>query len=438
MPASSQRKGRKLNRPTLCGPRTPACTCCQQRRVKCDGGSPCTACVRKAAWDGVPPPTSCEYDGRARPAPPSHTAPSTSAPLSRRKGKSRALSDTDDELDDEDEAMDADDEEHRPSRAGGRKSRKEGGGAARGAGSAACGAGEGRPLQKGLACLACKTRRVRCDGGKPACTACVKLAQAKGVDVRGVCQYRADLWAKRRREEQEKRGGVKEEEEEDEELPPVPKKDTTPRPFVLPKPEFLPPLPILPSQLPPLPPLPPLPQQAVAPPPPQPQPAPTTCSLSSLHSSIFPSLPFPHSTSVSSTSSAFPHPASGLFSQPSTAPPSPSLSFTLSSSAYDYENSSGFPSPRTPLDDFTLRLFNYPPQPYPSVKTVNPFWTTSPLTLAPALGPAAALELELDPVSLDVVAGMAPQEAGMKPGAPDGLALGEVSLTLPMGPPGWA
>lgn len=114
MGASSERRGRKIRREG--GHRTPACKACeslvlcreiiprlhtfpqhlrhrtrsslgpprasgqectddlscsktgQQRKVKCSGGSPCSACCRKAAWDGVPPPDHCEYDGGAVPA----------------------------------------------------------------------------------------------------------------------------------------------------------------------------------------------------------------------------------------------------------------------------------------------------------------------------------------------------------------------------------
>lgn len=32
-----------------------------QRRVRCDGGSPCQACLRLAAWTGHPPPLECTY-----------------------------------------------------------------------------------------------------------------------------------------------------------------------------------------------------------------------------------------------------------------------------------------------------------------------------------------------------------------------------------------
>lgn len=36
--------------------------------MKCSGGTTCSACLRKAAWDGVPPPDHCEYDGGYVPA----------------------------------------------------------------------------------------------------------------------------------------------------------------------------------------------------------------------------------------------------------------------------------------------------------------------------------------------------------------------------------
>lgn len=54
-----------------------------------------------------------------------------------------------------------------------------------------------------------KSRRVRCDGGKPACSSCVKTAKWKHEDVN--CVYRADLYVQRCREaEEQQRRGVTE------------------------------------------------------------------------------------------------------------------------------------------------------------------------------------------------------------------------------------
>lgn len=70
-----------------------------------------------------------------------------------------------------------------------------------------------------------KTRRVRCDGIKPACGACVKLA-AKSKDGEGCeCVYRADLWVAQQLQGRERRASTEEEvevkleEEEERALP---------------------------------------------------------------------------------------------------------------------------------------------------------------------------------------------------------------------------
>ncbi|GAA5865564.1 hypothetical protein JCM5353_003652, partial [Sporobolomyces roseus] len=143
MTASTSRRGRKIRREG--GHRTPACKACQQRKVKCSGGLCCTACLRKAAWDGVPPPEHCEYDGGYVPAR-KPTPPSTSP---------------------EGERIQDDDADHK------------------GKGKAS------KPLQKGLACLACKARRVRCDGRKPSCSSCMRTAKRERREP--CCVYRADL-----------------------------------------------------------------------------------------------------------------------------------------------------------------------------------------------------------------------------------------------------
>lgn len=98
------------------------------------------------------------------------------------------------------------------------------------------GGGTGRPLQKGLACLACtfrlcrgmllltgssvgKARRVRCDSARPACSSCRKTSKFKTGELQ--CVYRADLYLQRRKEEEAKRrlAGTVPMKEEDEDMP---------------------------------------------------------------------------------------------------------------------------------------------------------------------------------------------------------------------------
>ncbi|PRQ71743.1 hypothetical protein AAT19DRAFT_9858 [Rhodotorula toruloides] len=59
--------------------RQPACRTCQKRRVRCDGLKVCTACLRRAAWEGLPPPERCEYASGVAPAEPSGSASASSS-----------------------------------------------------------------------------------------------------------------------------------------------------------------------------------------------------------------------------------------------------------------------------------------------------------------------------------------------------------------------
>ncbi|GAA5889048.1 hypothetical protein JCM8208_007755 [Rhodotorula glutinis] len=393
MAASTPRLGRKINRPTG-ALRTPACAPCAQRRVRCDGGSPCQACLRLAAWKGRPAPTSCDYDGlvparKNGPLPPAlaaygNTEASTSAavlpppppapparppPLKKCPTTSTSTSTS----------------------TTGKKCRRS----------------RGPALQKGLACLACKSRRIRCDGSKPACGACVRRQLRNGDELE--CTYRADLWRLAEDPARGRGGGLEAVEAprpegdaevdvktggdicvEDERVgqcgmdlvvdemmpPPHPPASTFTHS----------PLSLLPSILPALPPLPSTSFPSTAALPPYP--------LHSLDApSYFTSFP-PRSSSLSSTSTFTP-----------TATPTPSdldLDELLSSC------SSWPSSPRTPLFDphafaTLLRRDNYPPVPYPpptsalpsacavgpSAHGINPQWTDA----ACALSSVPALEL---------------------------------------------
>ncbi|GAA5953926.1 hypothetical protein JCM10213_004759 [Rhodosporidiobolus nylandii] len=418
---TSQRKGRKLNRSTGGGPRSPACRSCQKRRVRCDGGDPCSACLRKAAWDGVPPPMpgACEYEGGVAPNPAGAGAGaggSGKTHAGARKIKAKKTQEAEGEESDEEEL---------PAKGKGKEK------------ATGAGGGGSKPLQKGLACLACKSRRVRCDGLKPRCTACVRHAakhQGDGVEVE--CVYRADLYLRKMREREE----AEREREKEREADARPEQPSLPLSA-----ELLPPLPPLPASLPPLPSLPlPIPhptattvqqpaQHAAAYASPAFDPT-SSASASAMNlSSIFPSLPhhphphhpyaYSHPSSYPSPHPSAPTPVTFPFSQPSTAPPSPSafsactpslldssLS-TLDSSAASWAGRA-FPSPRQPLtleDLAALGLIaraSYPPVPYPPSASdaeaagqgqgqgqkamINPFWTQT-----GAIPPLVMGELEL-------------------------------------------
>ncbi|BGP64250.1 hypothetical protein NBRC10512v2_005605 [Rhodotorula toruloides] len=171
--------------------RQPACRTCQKRRVRCDGLKVCTACLRRAAWEGLPPPERCEYASGVAPAEASGSASassSSSADFSTRNCAARASA----------SGLAGSSSEAQLARFGG---------------------GTGRPLQKGLACLACKARRVRCDSARPACSSCRKTSKFKTGELQ--CVYRADLYLQRRKEEEAKRrlAGTVPMKEEDEDMP---------------------------------------------------------------------------------------------------------------------------------------------------------------------------------------------------------------------------
>ncbi|GAA6063258.1 hypothetical protein JCM10212_004992 [Sporobolomyces blumeae] len=337
MAASSERRGRKIKREG--GHRTPACRPCQQRKVKCSGGSPCSACCRKAAWDGIPPPDHCEYDGGYVPERKT-SSPSTSGAAGSDGSPARY----------DDDAAD--------------------------------GKGKGKsskPLQKGLACLACKARRVRCDGSKPACSSCLRTAKRERREA--CCVYRADLHiAQQQLKMQQDVVGLDARTNTKLEAGPP---DDEPKPQASPSQNgFAPlaststpriPLPSIDLSTIPASALPPLPAFA-APPPPQ---------------TVFPSFPTTASRSSSSSTVSLSHSHSH--------PPSPSLTHAST------DPSSSYPSPMTPFSSVeellppSSSLYNYPPLPYPPAE--SELWSVPPLSLdaavarAPAPPPAVASSL---------------------------------------------
>ncbi|GAA5881177.1 hypothetical protein JCM16303_004827 [Sporobolomyces ruberrimus] len=351
MGASSERRGRKIRREG--GHRTPACKACQQRKVKCSGGSPCSACCRKAAWDGVPPPDHCEYDGGAvparKPAPPS---------------TSRQPAESPDALDSVDDS--------------------------KGKGKAT------KPLQKGLACLACKARRVRCDGSKPSCSSCLRTAKRENRDP--CCIYRADLHLAQqqlletrsiaRAPVHHDRSVSPADQDEDPQTSPPSCSSLSSRSASPPPPPSLQydhTMKIPESALPPL------PEVFAAP--------------SPLPVSAFP--PFASRSSSSSTLS---------FSHSHSYPPSPSLTHSST------DPSSSYPSPATPfssIEEFLPpdNLYNYPPLPYPPASAASPdaMWAVPPLALGAPVSfpPPTCGSVEFQCASHDL----------------------DLTLTLPMSPP---
>ncbi|KAK4049546.1 hypothetical protein OIV83_004043 [Microbotryomycetes sp. JL201] len=62
------------------------------------------------------------------------------------------------------------------------------------------GAGHAPSLNRGMACIVCRNRKVKCDGVKPACGACSRSAIAHGEDPSKIeCNYDEDETKKRRR-----------------------------------------------------------------------------------------------------------------------------------------------------------------------------------------------------------------------------------------------
>ncbi|SDA01473.1 BZ3500_MvSof-1268-A1-R1_Chr10-1g02701 [Microbotryum saponariae] len=160
----------------------------RERRVRCDGGrSPgCSACVRKARWDGrnIDTDLGCYYKEPASslsslsPSPPvasCSTAAATSYNHSHDQDQKSSIA-----------AHTVSTPSKKPlSRRAARKPK----------GSTPPAEQPAAPLQKGLACIACKARRVKCSGSKPACDSCVRNARWNGrcPDTEHGCVYRADL-----------------------------------------------------------------------------------------------------------------------------------------------------------------------------------------------------------------------------------------------------
>ncbi|GAA5851602.1 hypothetical protein JCM3766R1_000054 [Sporobolomyces carnicolor] len=320
--SSSERRGRKIKRET--GHRSPACKACQQRKVKCSGGSPCSACCRKAAWDGVPPPEYCEYDGGFIPA----RKPGSSS-------SSRQPAGSGDEVDND---------------TGDNKGKGKGKGT--------------RPLQKGLACLACKARRVRCDGAKPACGSCMRTAKREYRDP--CCFYRADLHVAQQqlldgRPRPPPAPRAVTEEPHDSPPPRAPSPSGSASPRAGPSPEKIPE-----SALPPL---------------------PVVAVVESPDELAFPQIPTVACRASSSNSIS-----SALSRHPNSHPPSPSLTHTST------DPSSSHPSPATPYSsaesmvprDAHHHVDNYPPLPYPPATCDQPdsIWAVPHLALGAAVSNA--------------------------------------------------
>ncbi|BGP33753.1 hypothetical protein JCM10296v2_005557 [Rhodotorula toruloides] len=394
--------------------RQPACRTCQKRRVRCDGLKVCTACLRRAAWEGLPPPERCEYASGVAPAEPSGSASassSSSADLSKRNCAARA------------------------SASGSAGSSSE-------AQLARFGGGTGRPLQKGLACLACKARRVRCDSARPACSSCRKTSKFKSGELQ--CVYRADLYLQRRKEEEAKRRLAKTVpmKGEDEDMPAAgekvePKEAARPavQPVVKTEPDYRedtlsasPALISLPSLLPPLPTLPPLPSYD--------QPADTVVKSESplptfaTSQSIFAPAPSPadYFTSPTALRSGSISSQSGL----STNPPSPS--FTISET-----DLSSWPSPRSPFDEWCNDLpTTYPPVPYPPALPTSDYHSLFNEACSSLFIPPLALSTPLQSLNLTDIASPLSMYSSLPPGDPlkiDSSITGmDSTLTLPFAP----
>ncbi|GAA5935581.1 hypothetical protein JCM3775_003358 [Rhodotorula graminis] len=429
MATSTPRLGRKINRPTG-ALRTPACAPCAQRRVRCDGGSPCQACLRLAAWKGRPAPAACDYDGLV-PARKNGPLPPALAAYSNTEASTST-------------AVPSAQPPPPPARPPPLKERPTTSTSATGK---KCRRSRGPALQKGLACLACKSRRIRCDGSKPACGACVRRQLRSGDELE--CVYRADLFrlaqepgqaggggleVETPRPEQEvgvdARAVVEEDEREygmdlvvDEMMPPPPPPSST---FTHS------PLSLLPSILPALPPLP-----STS--------SPSTAAAAAAAPTSFPPYPL-ESFDAPSYFTSFPPRSSSLSSTASTSTFTPTATPTPSDLDLDelLSSCSSWPSsPRTPLFDphafaTLLRRDNYPPVPYPpppppSALPVSTTTTAAALGAAPGINPhwtdaACALSsvpaLELGALALYSWADVEPLTA--RPGGGDDREGGEL------------
>ncbi|GAA5961698.1 hypothetical protein JCM3765_000480 [Sporobolomyces pararoseus] len=357
--SSSERRGRKIRREG--GHRTPACKACQQRKVKCSGGSPCSACCRKAAWDGVPPPEYCEYDGGFIPAR-KPTAPSTS-----RQPDEPDTTDT------------------------------------KGKGKAS------KPLQKGLACLACKARRVRCDGSKPSCGSCLRTAKRERREP--CCFYRADLHLAQQQllETRSKAATSDAQLTEQAEVDKNEEPRTSPPSTSSTSASASPPPP-----LPPLDPVMKIPESALPP-------LPVVAVVDSLDfptPMTFPSYGLPPVPSRSSSTSSL----ALSYSHNHSYPPSPSLTHAST------DPSSSYPSPATPyssVEDFLPpdNLENYPPLPYPPASAQDSIWAVPPLALGAAV---SSVPLPFHPPSIPTCESVEFQTATHDL---------DLTFTLPMSPP---
>ncbi|GAA5864046.1 hypothetical protein JCM3774_006362 [Rhodotorula dairenensis] len=439
--SSTTRAGRRTQpRQSAAAPRTLACRTCAKRRVRCDGMSPCEACLRHAAWKGRPAPTECEFEAGVVPIPNPAVKPNSppgviaSAPGSSSSGH-------------RDSTPQAGSGDHQFGEV-----------------VSAFGKHPGKPLQKGLACISCKARRVKCDGAKPACSSCVKSAKFKHEPVQ--CVYRADLYVQRCREDDMRRrtsaSEVKPEDSDDGCCPPelAAEMSSSSSSLEAMQPEeprqrqmdLVSAPTVLPAILPPLPPLPPLP---------------VLHTLARRTDDNIPmSLDDPIlATSSSSSSASFrvAHDDGARFSarsRPSRAssqsglttnPPSPAITHTET-------DLSSWPSPRSPLEEWCSNLVTtYPPVPYPpaaSFEGINPAWMEAlntgmipPLSLSDTLetlgldgGGRGCATNDYDMTGLDLpptvpaILGSGPAATGM-PALKSEASFGMETLALPMETP---
>ncbi|KAK4051720.1 hypothetical protein OIO90_004670 [Microbotryomycetes sp. JL221] len=174
----------------------------RERRVRCDAHKPaCSACLRKARWDGRNQDTNhgCVY---AEPSSSPLLGSSTKRD-SASSGSSQVVpSDTIDATTIDGIALAAlsrcntpTQPLHRQTSSDQLKSTSQSVPSARETSKASVAKNSTGPLQKGLACLSCKSRRVKCDGLKPSCSSCIRNARWSGrcPETEHGCVYRADL-----------------------------------------------------------------------------------------------------------------------------------------------------------------------------------------------------------------------------------------------------
>lgn len=398
--------------------------------------SPCEACLRHAAWKGRPAPTECEYEAGIVPVPNPAVKPSASAGSS-----SASASGT-------------------TSSQGGAATAAPSGDHELGEVVSSFGKHPGKPLQKGLACISCKSRRVKCDGAKPACSSCVKTAKWKREPIQ--CVYRADLYVQQRRDEEMRQrmgaSDVKTEDSDDVCCPPEPAADmassTSSLEAMQPdEPQCCPSTfvgvpTVLPAILPPLPPLPPLPVLHTL--------AHRTKETTPMNiddsamatSSSSSSTSFQVARDDSTSFSAPPRPSrassqSGL----TTNPPSPAIT-------HSETDLSSWPSPRSPLDGWCSNLVaTYPPVPYPpatSFEGINSAWTEAlntgiipPLSLSDTLetlglgsGGGATADFDMADLSMPLPATVILSSTALSmPALKSEASFGMETLALPMDTP---